>query len=473
HTLDNGWRSADDFLAQFGPLELMRGLDGAPELRGIILTKAVGFHEKIARKKTAESAADDLRIALEENVTSPADILALFPTDDRIRYLDRQKLFAFAVDDGFFAAPRVGEEQERALDRLMYLIETALGEGLLTFADFADGVTFETISASLAPDDLRRLLTGALTHGRAGEPLTEERLLAIVPLRTVVGRISLEVTWRNVVLAKVARPAGLVSGRASANSPSAAPETTPSRTPAAIAPSLRGSNGKSKAPPPAPPIITAPAVSVAAEPVITPNAVNVAPPSSPAPSPASAPISVDAPIPLVDPFADIESEVVIEAAEGPPSEANEELAARAKVVERLTNINRLPPRHADLSIQLLFAIDSMYADLASAASDEEREDAVRDAFPNHQHAAVALLALLELLEPSIKMDPDVAKADIDALVNVFLIEERRYQRERSEPQKSAATPSTTPAPGTARRGAPPPLPRGTPMPPPLPSEKGR
>ena len=64
HSLESGIRTTDDFIQAFPPIDIMRGLNPVPELRGAILTKAVGFHERIARKKTAESSAEDLRIAL-------------------------------------------------------------------------------------------------------------------------------------------------------------------------------------------------------------------------------------------------------------------------------------------------------------------------------------------------------------------------------------------------------------------------
>lgn len=414
HSLASGIRTTDDFLQAFPPLDIMRGLDPVPDLRGAILTKAVGFHERIARKKTAVSAAEDLRIALEEGVATAADILSLLSDDDRVRYLDRARLFSFAIDDAFFAG---SPPNQAALDAMVFLLETALGEKVLSLADISDGVTFETISRLLPPAELQRVVLAALEHGRSGEPLTEARLLDVVPLPTLVRHIPLDVFWSQVILAKVAVPAGWVAVD-SIPPPRERPKSEPPREVRASAP-------------PHPRAAKVP-----------PRQVNGKPSAAPAP------------------------------VEAPTSEASgEEDLARKRVIDRLAAINRLPTRHAELSTQILFSIDSMYAELIPAPSDDEREEAIRDAFPNEQHMATALLALIELLEPSIDVnDPEIAKADVDSLINVFLIEERDH-RERAASQRPPA-PSAAPGAPQRRSAPPPPLPRNPPPPPPN-AEKGR
>ncbi|MFZ5889810.1 MAG: hypothetical protein ACOY0T_01970 [Myxococcota bacterium] len=424
-SLASGIRTNEDFLRAFPPLDLMRGLDTAPDLRGSILTKAVGFHERIARKKSAESAAEDLRIALEEGVTTAADILSLLSADDRVRYLDRARLFAFAIEDGFFsgAAP-----SDAASDAMLFLLETALGEEVLSLADISDGISFDAISRALPAEELQRVVLAALEHGRRGEPLSEERLLDVVPLSTWVQHIPLDAFWNQVLLAKVAAPAGWVA----AGSVPPPKERVKSEPPK-----------EAKAP-------------SAAKPAVPPK------PQARANGKAGLTSNPD----------------VDSLLEGEAGGAEED-TARRRVIDRLTAINRLPLRHADLSTQILFSIDSMYADLSAAPSDDEREEAIRDAFPNEQHMATALLALIELLEPTIDVkDPEIAKADVDSLINVFLIEERDH-RERNagsqRPTGPAGNPGAPPMP-PARRTVPPPLPRSaTPMPPPLPAgaEKSR
>lgn len=429
YAFDNHWRTPQDFLEHFKPLDLMRGLDTAPDLRGRILTKAVGFHERIARKKSAESAAEDIRIALEEGVTTPADILELLSPDDRVTYLDRERLFAFAIDRNFFASAKEAEP-ERAIDRMMFLLETALGEGLISLADIGDGVTFSTIAQSLPVDELRRVVEAALRHGRASEPLTEARLLQVVSLRGIVKNIPLNLIWNNVILTRVAGPAGFAKGSIL---PAARTSEPPART--SEAPARQVSE---------PPIETRPPAPKAKE--TTP------PPPRPAGSPA--PVRNGKPA---------ESETSGTSSDAPAS--TEEDIARKRVLDKLASIQRLPPRHGELSNQILFAIESMYAELADAGSDDERRGCIHDSFPNEQHMATALLALIELLEPSINVkDPEIAKADTDSLINVFLIEERDA-RERGNQRPSATPP---PLPGVAlpatttggrRSAAPPPLPK--------------
>ncbi|HTQ07482.1 MAG TPA: hypothetical protein VMI54_26680, partial [Polyangiaceae bacterium] len=89
--LTDGWRKPEDFLRHFKPADLMQRLEKAPDLRATILIKAAGVHERIVRKKSTASASEDLRIALDEGLTTPADIVELFPADDRVRHLERTK----------------------------------------------------------------------------------------------------------------------------------------------------------------------------------------------------------------------------------------------------------------------------------------------------------------------------------------------------------------------------------------------
>ena len=155
--------------------------------------------------------------------------------------------------------------------------------------------------------------------------------------------------------------------------------------------------------------------------------------------------------------------------------------ARRRVLEKLAGISRLPPHHEALTTPVLLSIESMYAELLSASTDEARELCIRESFPNPTQMSSALLALIELLDPSIDInDPVIRDADVDSLIKVVLFEERhRYEQAHPSlrPPPSAAP---LPPPGGSRRGAgsaPPPLPRptgsgGPSMPPPLPPPGG-
>ena len=100
---------------------------------------------------------------------------------------------------------------------------------------------------------------------------------------------------------------------------------------------------------------------------------------------------------------------------------------------------------------MLLSIESMYAELLSASTDDAREEAIRDSFPNEQHLTTALLALIELLDPSIDTkDPVIRDADIDSLIKVVLFEERNRYEQAHPSQRPSGTPvPASPAGGSA------------------------
>jgi hypothetical protein len=100
--------------------------------------------------------------------------------------------------------------------------------------------------------------------------------------------------------------------------------------------------------------------------------------------------------------------------------------ARRRVTRSLEKIGRLPPSHEKLAVPILLSIESMYAELPALASDERREACIRESFPNEQHLRTAMLALVELLDPSVDVhDVLIAEAEIDSLVSLVLFEENR------------------------------------------------
>ena len=415
HALNEGWRSADDFLRHFKPNDLMLGLEKATDLRAKILVQAAGVHERIAKKKSTSSAAEDIRIALDEGVTTSKAILELLPADDRVRYLDRTKIWAFITEDQFWA-PNSSSAGERAVDRMTFLLETSLSESLISLQDLADGVSFETISTRLPLKELQRVVRYALDAGRNKQPLTEQSLLEVVPLKSLVGHIPLEHIYKRVIVAKVAQPAAFVAGG------------TPNED---AWPEDEGGEDKSKSRGEK----KAEAKKVEEKKVEEKKAEEPEPKSEGSPD-------------LVDEAELMEVEM---ASVRPPAEEE----ARRKVIDRLTTLQRLPPRHAELSTPILLSIESMYADLLAASTDEAREMCIRDSFPNESHLTTALLALIELLDPSIDVkDPVIRDADADSLIKVVLFEERR----RYEQNHPSARPPGGPGSGGARRSAPPPLP---------------
>lgn len=409
--LQDGWRTPDDFLRHFKPGDLMQALEKSPDLRANVLVKAAGVHERIAKKKSTTSAAEDLRIALDEGITSPSDVLELIPPDDRVRCLDRAKLWGFVTEEHFWASDSA-VAGDRAVQRMLFFLEAAIGESLLSLGDIADGITFETISTRLPLKELQRVVKYALEQGRKKNPLTEQGLLEVVALKDLVGHVPLDHVYKRVLVAKVAQPSGFIAGGAGDE---AWPEDDGSK-PAADKPK-EDKKDKAKS-----------------------EKKAAAPPAKPK---EEEPRDVET----------VSEDELEEVGPGSLRPAAEE-EARRKVIERLNTLGRLPPRHDDLSTPMLLSIESMYADLLSASTDEAREMCIRDSFPNESHLTTALLALIELLDPSIDVnDPVIRDADADSLIKVVLFEERRrYEQGRS--------PAAPPPPGSARRSVPPPLPGG-------------
>ncbi len=433
HVLERGFRTPDDFLRHFKPADLMQGLEGAPDLRAKILIEGAGVHEKIARKKSTTSAAEDLKLALDEGVTNAAQLLTLLPPDDRVRYLDHKKLWAFTTEDEFWSPLNAEADVDRALSRVVFLIENALRESLLTLQVLTDGITFDSISTRLPLKELQKLVRHALKLGREKKPLSESELLESVGLKTLVGYIPLEHVYNNVLVEKVAKPAGFVAGEG--------------RDAIVADKAAAKVEERSKSVPPPKP--AAPPAAVAA------------PPASP---PKEEPVEAKN-----DASGDDDVDLLMQSTR-PPAEEE----ARKKVIEKLSIISRLPPRHESLTTPVLLSIESMYAELLSSSTDEAREMCIRDSFPNEQQLTTALLALIELLDPTIDInDPVIKDADVDSLIKVVLFEERHRYEQQHPSARPAPAPAPLPPPTGGRKAsiAPPPLPRSSNLPPPLPEGK--
>ncbi len=430
HALERGFRTPDDFLRHFRPADLMQSLEGAPDLRAKILIEGAGVHEKIARKKSTTSAAEDLKLALEEGVTNSAQLLTLLPPDDRIRYLDPKKLWAFTTEDEFWSPLNAEADVDRALSRVVFLLDNAIKENLLTLQVLTDGITFDSISTRLPLKELQKLVRHALKLGREKKPLSEAELLESVPLKTLIGFIPLEHVFNNVLVEKVAKPAGFIGVEGWDSRPSDKDEAK----------------------------VDAPKAEEQRK--------SVPPPKAAAATPAPAAPKQE------DSIADVEDDVdALMQSTRPPAEEE----ARRKVVEKLIAVNRLPPRHDALTTPILLSIESMYAEMLSATTDEGREMCIRDSFPNQQQLTTALLALIELLDPTIDInDPVIKDADVDSLIKVVLFEERhRYEMQHPSARPGpGAAPLPPPTSGRKASIAPPPLPRQqSALPPPLPEGK--
>jgi len=382
HTLSNAWQTPDDFLQHFGPSAIMRSLAGADQLRSKLLVTLANVHEKIATKKSIDSAAEDLNLALEEGISTPEALLEQFPADERVRYLKGALLWNFVFEDAFHKMTTSDGEMAhgRAVRRMTFLLECALNESILSLGQIADGIGFARIADCLPPEELRKVLVRAFECGRRSEALTEPRFLDVVALGKLISYVPLEVIWNQVILAHLAQPNGWVEGSVASKPSESSDDADGPRSNKPV------------------------------------SASNV---SSDSAADADAPKSETPAIP--------QDEV------------------RVRVVQRLREIERLPPRNEELTTPILLSIESMYEDLLQATSDDERAESIRESFPNEAHLRTAMFALAELLEPSIDVTkPPISDVDTDALVKLVVFEERKRKDGDNSMRRSSVRPPPLP-----------------------------
>jgi hypothetical protein len=481
-----GWRTPDDFVKHFPAPAIMAALKSAPELRVAILAAATGIYEEILRRKSPALAAEDLALAFDEGTTSSMQLLAVFSPEDRVRYLDPRKIWDFLFEDQFWRFdPEAAEAQRQAAaERMSFTLTQALQERLLTLRDILDGLTYDAVADSLSPHELRTVVRHALVRGRDGIGLNEKVLLEVLPLDKLVRSMPLEHIWNEVVIRRLAVPAGL------ADIPPERPGGPPERPPS----EPRWSSRPSAAPPPLPPELKRPASSAsearsgpptapasylnepvtaaheavatypplaagvsdyseddnelttAAPPVssrdygardnsLLPPPLHAAPPSSPG---MRSPLTDDFNHPISAPTAQREPfhqqpqrepGLARQGGGAPPITAEDAEnidRQRQRVTEHLRAIGRLPPRHATMPASVLRSIDAMYALLPSATDDIQRKSVMRQAFANEGSLRVALLGLIELMDSSVDTsDPVIQEAKIEALIKILLFEEQR------------------------------------------------
>lgn len=155
----------------------------------------------------------------------------------------------------------------------------------------------------------------------------------------------------------------------------------------------------------------------------------------------------------------------------PPSERRrDEVAAREKALGNLRRIDREPKNAGQLSTPLLLALDALYAELGRISDDDERAEAIRDAFPNEKLLEEGLYALAVTLDPKLDEQELRAKSPTtDSLIQLVLFEERRRSngganRPSSPPPLApldnvVGPPPGLPPPPPSKRSVPPPPPR--------------
>ncbi len=229
HALQIGRRSAEDFVRHFPPAAIMEGLANQPELRGQILEHTTGLKQRIALKKSWQSAAEDLLIALSEGEADASAVISVFAPDDRVRFLNDKKLWAFLTEGDFWNATLSKKEEYAIAKRhLAFMLERALTDQLLTHRDIVEGVTVAELAIRLPKAELGKIIQQALSSGHAGRPFGDGDLLVAMPPETLVEYIPLAHLFETIVTPKIAANHGYLE-------PAAVPalETTPAAPEAA------------------------------------------------------------------------------------------------------------------------------------------------------------------------------------------------------------------------------------------------
>jgi hypothetical protein len=205
HGFEVGRRSPEDFVRHFPPTLIMEGLRDQPKLRANILVAATGLKEKVAIKKSWESCADDLQIALDEGETDAGSVMKVFPMDDRVRYLDAKLLWSYVTEGEFWKiSPSRQKEYAAAKSHMAFMLARALDDKLVTHADIVEGITVEELASRLPKSELGKIIKGALDCGKRNAPFTETDLLGSMPPDVLVNYMPLFQVWDSIIETKIA-----------------------------------------------------------------------------------------------------------------------------------------------------------------------------------------------------------------------------------------------------------------------------
>jgi hypothetical protein len=212
HAFAIGRRTSRDFLRHFPPATLMEALKDQPPLRADILEVATGVRRKVALKKTASSAGDDLQIALDEGEAAPDEVVRLFRADDRVRYLPRSKLWSFVIEGEFWNTNKTDKSSyERAQQHIAFLLDRGLKDLLISHQDIVDGISIGKISQLMPRPELEMALTSALAAGRKGTPFSDRDFYDALTSANFTTHIPLPHIWDEVVHPCIAVEHGLAA----------------------------------------------------------------------------------------------------------------------------------------------------------------------------------------------------------------------------------------------------------------------
>jgi hypothetical protein len=204
YALDQDWLTPKDLTDEFPAKKLMIALEGAPELRAKLLIEAAGVHQKIAPKKSTGAAAEDLQIALDEGICTPAALLQLVTVDDHVRYLDKSALWSLLTRDQFWF-----QDGARPQARMLAMIQAGIDQDLIDFPRLVRAVTPEQLASDLPRDLIESALCTAIHAGLDGVAFQPETLLESIGLEVWIEHLPLAHFWDLVIKAELAASAGL------------------------------------------------------------------------------------------------------------------------------------------------------------------------------------------------------------------------------------------------------------------------
>ncbi len=211
HALESGRRTPEDFVRHFPPEAIMEGLAHQPRLRASILVLTTGLKQKIAARKSWQSAAEDLQIALDEGETDCESIVGVFKPDDRVRFLDDKMIWQFLVEGDFWGVSQSDQEKHRiSKEHTAFMLERALLDDLVTHEEVVEGITVAEMAKRLPKTELGKIIEGALAKSKASSPFTEVDLLAEMPPFVLVEYVPLPHVYKSVIAEKIAVTHGYV-----------------------------------------------------------------------------------------------------------------------------------------------------------------------------------------------------------------------------------------------------------------------
>ncbi len=202
-TLASKERSPEDFIRHFSPMKIMsEALKGEAKKRAGILVPSGIASEKVvmSAKKTADSCGTDLEIALEEGVVEPADIVSLFPADDRVRHLKATELWQFNTEGVYWNTPASDKEKHtRAKSLLVFHLENALKHKLISERDIVEGIKVLRLTQCL-PEEMRvKVLEATFASAQEKKAFTEADFVKLVGIVLIVDCVPSPEIWEGVI----------------------------------------------------------------------------------------------------------------------------------------------------------------------------------------------------------------------------------------------------------------------------------